>query len=44
MKPQRPDIMVIISIIFVLGAAVTSLTANSKDRVAHPQVTQYMIR
>lgn len=36
--------MVIISIIFVLGAAATSLTANSKDRVEHTQVTQHMIR
>lgn len=44
MKSQRPDLMVIISVIFVLGAAVTSLTANSDDQTAHTQISQHIIR
>ncbi|WP_283788970.1 hypothetical protein QNI23_016195 [Bermanella sp. WJH001] len=44
MKSQRPDLMVIISVIFVLGAVATSLTANSDDRNIRPQVSQHMIR
>ena len=45
MKQQRPDLMVILSVIFVFGAAVTSLTANSDDStMTHPQVTQHIIR
>jgi hypothetical protein len=44
MKSQRPDLMVIISVIFVLGAVATSLTANRDDRNVRPQVSQHMIR
>ena len=44
MKSQRPDLMVIISFIFVIGAVATSLSANSDDRIEHPQVTQHIIR
>jgi len=44
MKSQRPDLMVIISVIFVLGAVATSLTANSDDQNIRPQVSQHMIR
>ncbi len=44
MKSQRPDLMVIISFIFVIGAVATSLTANSEDQSAHSQVTQHIIR
>ncbi len=44
MKSQRPDLMVIISFIFVIGAVATSLSANSEDQEIHPQVTQHLIR
>ncbi len=44
MKSQRPDLMVIISFIFVIGAVATSLTANSEDRIKHTQVSQHIIR
>jgi hypothetical protein len=44
MKSQRPDLMVIISFVFVIGAVATSLSANSDDKIAHPQVTQHIIR
>lgn len=44
MKSQRPDLMVIISVIFVLGAVATSLTANSEDGQVRPQISQSMIR
>jgi hypothetical protein len=44
MKSQRPDLMVIISVIFVFGAVATSLTANSEDKSVHPQVSQHIIR
>jgi len=44
MNSQRPDLMVIISFIFVIGAVATSLTANSEDGHEHPQVTQHIIR
>jgi len=44
MKSQRPDLMVIISVIFVFGAVATSLTANSDDKPGHPQVSQHIIR
>lgn len=44
MKSDRPDLMVIISIVFVLGAVATSLTANSDDTSVHPQVSQHIIR
>ncbi|EAT11406.1 hypothetical protein [Bermanella marisrubri] len=40
----RPDLMVIISMIFVVGAVATSLTANSSDQEITPQVSQHMIR
>ncbi len=44
MKSQRPDLMVIISFIFVIGAVATSLTANSEDQSVNPQITQHIIR
>jgi hypothetical protein len=44
MKSQRPDLMVIISVVFVLGAVATSLTANSDDQPVRTQVSQHMIR
>ncbi len=44
MKSQRPDLMVIISVVFVLGAVATSLTANSDDQNIRPQISQSMIR
>ncbi|GAA6135475.1 hypothetical protein NBRC116188_22650 [Oceaniserpentilla sp. 4NH20-0058] len=44
MKSRRPDLMVIISVIFVLGAAVTSLTANSDNKNMHAQVSQHILR
>ncbi|MEY8205284.1 MAG: hypothetical protein RPR40_09430 [Bermanella sp.] len=44
MKPQRPDLMVIISFVFVIGAVATSLTANSEDQGLHPQISQHIIR
>ncbi|MGR6872083.1 hypothetical protein ACU6U9_07210 [Pseudomonas sp. HK3] len=44
MKSQRPDLMVIISVVFVLGAVATSLTANSDDQTVRTQVSQHMIR
>ncbi len=46
MKSQRPDLMVIISIVFVFGAVATSLTANSDDKAKNmqAQVSQYIIR
>jgi hypothetical protein len=36
--------MVIISVIFVLGAVATSLTANSDDGSISPKLSQHMIR
>jgi hypothetical protein len=44
MKSQRPDLMVIISFIFVIGAVATSLTANSGNQGVNSQVTQHIIR
>lgn len=46
MKSQRPDLMVIISIVFVFGAVATSLTANSEDQAKNlqAQVSQHIIR
>jgi len=44
MKSQRPDLMVIISFIFVIGAVATSLTANSEDQSVNSQITQHIIR
>ena len=44
MKSQRPDLMVIISVIFVFGAVATSLTANSEDQNMQAQVSQHIIR
>lgn len=46
MKSHRPDLMVIISIIFVFGAVATSLTANSEDQSKNmqAQVSQHIIR
>ena len=44
MKSQRPDIMLIISFVFVIGAVATSLTANSEDQVRHAKVSQHIIR
>jgi hypothetical protein len=46
MKSQRPDLMVIISIVFVFGAVATSLSANSDDQAKnmHAQVSQHIIR
>ncbi len=44
MNTKRPDLMVIISFIFVIGAVATSLTANGEDDNARPQVTQHIIR
>jgi hypothetical protein len=46
MKSQRPDLMVIISIVFVFGAVATSLSANSDDQVKNiqAQVSQHIIR
>jgi hypothetical protein len=46
MKSQRPDLMVIISIVFVLGAVATSLSANSEDstRNMQAQISQHIIR
>ena len=40
MNTQRPDLLVIISFVFVIGAVATSLTANSDDKTMSPQVTQ----
>jgi hypothetical protein len=46
MKSQRPDLMVIISLVFVLGAVATSLSANSEDgaRNMQAQISQHIIR
>ena len=44
MKSERPDIMIIISFIFVIGVVATSLTANSEDGVKHSQISQHIIR
>ena len=44
MKLQRPDLMVIISFVFVIGTVATSLTANSEDKNIHPQISQNIIR
>jgi hypothetical protein len=46
MKSHRPDLMVIISIVFVLGAVATSLSANSESgtKNIHTQVSQSIIR
>jgi hypothetical protein len=46
MKSQRPDLTVIISIVFVLGAIATSLSANSDNgtKNSHSQVSQNIIR
>ncbi|MEH6344531.1 MAG: hypothetical protein V7785_05560 [Bermanella sp.] len=44
MKSQRPDLMVIISFVFIIGAVATSLTANSENQNVHPQITQHIIR
>ncbi len=41
MKSQRPDILVIISFVFVIGAVATSLTANGDNKV-NPKVAQNM--
>ena len=47
MKSQRPDLLVIISFVFVIGAVATSLTANGDGKVnpkiAH-NVSQHIIR
>jgi hypothetical protein len=46
MKSHRPDLMVIISIIFVVGAVATSLSANSESAAKnnHAQISQSIIR
>ena len=44
MKTKHPDLMLIISFIFVIGAVATSLTANSEDQDKHAQITQHIIR
>ncbi|WP_396588217.1 hypothetical protein [Bermanella sp. R86510] len=41
---NKPDLMVIISMIFVVGAVATSLTANSSDTDVRTEVSQHMIR
>ncbi|MFT6152946.1 MAG: hypothetical protein ACJASH_000351 [Bermanella sp.] len=46
MKSQRPDLLVIISVVFVLGAIATSLSANSDSgtKNINSQVSQNIIR
>lgn len=39
MKSQRPDLLVIISFVFVIGAVATSLTANGDGKV-NPKIAQ----
>lgn len=47
MKSQRPDLLVIISFVFVIGAVATSLTANgdgkANTKIAQ-NISQHMIR